>query len=155
MLPRPFATRVAPYPHGVLGPDDPPPPGARRQAPVRRRIPLAARSKDAIRAAIHRRHQLASRCRIGWDEFVAFPAKLVVAGHKGERHIRWVAVGDAAQLHPPEHVDAIRNALDQQGGFLPYVFGVDPGLARPEAMRAALGRYTRGLAAHQADRIVE
>lgn len=68
--------------------------------------------------------------------------------------IGWAAVGDPAQLHPPEQVDAIRDALEQQGGFLPFVFGTDPALARPEAMRAALGRYTRGLATHQTDRVI-
>jgi carbonic anhydrase/acetyltransferase-like protein (isoleucine patch superfamily) len=69
--------------------------------------------------------------------------------------IGWVAVGDPAQLHPPEHVDAIRSGLDQQGGFLPFVFGIDGALGRPDAMRAALGRYTRALAEHQTDQIVE
>ncbi len=69
--------------------------------------------------------------------------------------IGWIAVGDPAQLHPPERVDAVRTALDEQGGFLPYVFGVDPGLTRSEAMRAAMTRYTHGLAAHQTDDIIE
>jgi carbonic anhydrase/acetyltransferase-like protein (isoleucine patch superfamily) len=69
--------------------------------------------------------------------------------------IGWVAVGDPAQLHPPEHVDAIRNALEQEGGFLPFIFGTDPALARPEAMRSALGRYARGLATHKTDQVIE
>jgi hypothetical protein len=69
--------------------------------------------------------------------------------------IGWVAVGDPAQLHPPDDVDAIRAALDEQGGFLPFVFGTDPALARPEAMRAALARYTTALATHQTDHIVD
>jgi hypothetical protein len=69
--------------------------------------------------------------------------------------IGWVAVGDPAQLHSPDDLDAIRAALDEQGGFLPFVFGTDPALARPEAMRAALARYTTALAAHHTDRIVD
>jgi carbonic anhydrase/acetyltransferase-like protein (isoleucine patch superfamily) len=69
--------------------------------------------------------------------------------------IGWVAVGDPPQLHPPDEVDAIRNALEEEGGFLPYVFGTEPGLPRPEAMRAAMARYTRGLAAHETDHIID
>lgn len=68
--------------------------------------------------------------------------------------IGWVAVGDPAELHPPDHVDAIRDGLEDQGGFLPYVFGTDPTLDRPEAMHAALTRYTRGLGRHRTDRII-
>jgi carbonic anhydrase/acetyltransferase-like protein (isoleucine patch superfamily) len=69
--------------------------------------------------------------------------------------IGWVAVGAPAQLHPPGQVDAIRQGIEVQGGFLPYVFGVDPALARPEAMRAAMTRYTRALATHRDDQVVE
>jgi len=69
--------------------------------------------------------------------------------------IGWVAVGDPAELHPPDQVDAIRGGIDAQGGFLPYVFGVDPTLARPEAMRAAMTRYTRALGSHRGDSVVE
>ncbi|HLM64539.1 MAG TPA: hypothetical protein VK306_09610 [Acidimicrobiales bacterium] len=68
--------------------------------------------------------------------------------------IGWVAVGDPARLHPPDHVDAIRDALEDQGGFLPFVFGTDPSLARPEAMKAAMGRYVRGLEAHKSDQVI-
>ncbi len=31
------------------------------------------------------------------------------------------------------------------GGFLPYVFGVDPEADRGEQMREAMEKYTRGL----------
>jgi hypothetical protein len=64
----------------------------------------------------------------------------------GERvPIGWVAVGNPARLHPPTEVDAIRSGLTQMGGFLPYVFGVEPGLDRGRQMREAMEKYTRGL----------
>jgi carbonic anhydrase/acetyltransferase-like protein (isoleucine patch superfamily) len=68
--------------------------------------------------------------------------------------IGWVAVGDPAELYPADRVDAIRAGIEAQGGFLPYVFGTDPGLDRPEAMRAAMARYTRALGSHRGDRVV-
>jgi hypothetical protein len=68
--------------------------------------------------------------------------------------IGWVAVGDPAVLHPPEEVDAIRAGIEDAGGFIPYVFGTDPGLDRGEAMERALGRYSRALASHATDRLL-
>jgi carbonic anhydrase/acetyltransferase-like protein (isoleucine patch superfamily) len=69
--------------------------------------------------------------------------------------IGWVAVGDPAQVLPPDQVEAIRAVLDEQGGFFPTVFGTDPALDRIETMRVALGRYTRHLGRHRNDGIVE
>jgi carbonic anhydrase/acetyltransferase-like protein (isoleucine patch superfamily) len=64
----------------------------------------------------------------------------------GERiPIGWVAVGDPARLHPPTDVEPIRAGLTEMGGFLPYVFGVDPDADRGAQMREAMGKYTRGL----------
>ena len=68
--------------------------------------------------------------------------------------IGWVAVGEPARILPPDHVEDIRRALEEQGGFFPYVFGTDPSLDRTEAMRTALGRYSHGLASHRQDRII-
>jgi hypothetical protein len=109
---------------------------------------------------------LSGGVRVGAGSRVLFGAVLTDEGgpvHIGCRlgpgarvPIGWVAVGDPAHLHPPDAVEAIRGGIEAQGrGFLPYVFGVDPALARPEAMGAAMGRYTAALAAHQADRIIE
>jgi hypothetical protein len=66
-----------------------------------------------------------------------------------------VAVGDPANLYPPDQVDAIRAGIESQGGFLPFVFGTNADLTRPEAMRAAMTRYTRGLASHHEDRTID
>jgi carbonic anhydrase/acetyltransferase-like protein (isoleucine patch superfamily) len=47
---------------------------------------------------------------------------------------------------------ASRAALEEAGGFLPFVFGTDPAAGRGEQMRAAMSRYTAMLArAHQDD----
>jgi hypothetical protein len=42
-----------------------------------------------------------------------------------------------------------------EGGFRPDVFGVDPSLPRLDAMRAAMGRYSRALASHNNDRVLD
>jgi carbonic anhydrase/acetyltransferase-like protein (isoleucine patch superfamily) len=71
----------------------------------------------------------------------------------GERiPIGWIAVGDPARLHPPGDVEAIRAGLAEQGGFLPYVFGVDDTGDRGDLMRASMQRYTTALARHRGDR---
>jgi carbonic anhydrase/acetyltransferase-like protein (isoleucine patch superfamily) len=69
--------------------------------------------------------------------------------------IGWVAIGDPARMYAPDDVEAIRNGLDEVGGFLPFVFGTDPALARPDAMRVAMSRYTNALARHRNDEILE
>lgn len=68
--------------------------------------------------------------------------------------IGWVAVGDPARLYPPGDAPSIRSGLGEQGGFLPYVFGVDDTGDRGEMMRAAMARYTRGLARHRDDEVL-
>jgi carbonic anhydrase/acetyltransferase-like protein (isoleucine patch superfamily) len=69
--------------------------------------------------------------------------------------IGWVAVGEPARILPPDEVDEIRRGLDDQGGFFHFVFGTDPSLDRTETMRIALDRYSRGLASHRDDRIID
>lgn len=65
---------------------------------------------------------------------------------QGERiPIGWTAVGNPARLYPPTDVESIRAGLAEMGGFLPYVFGVDPEADRGEQMREAMEKYTRGL----------
>jgi carbonic anhydrase/acetyltransferase-like protein (isoleucine patch superfamily) len=61
--------------------------------------------------------------------------------------IGWVAVGDPARMYPATAVDEIRAGLTEQGGFLPYVFGIQDTGERGPMMRAALQRYTRALRA--------
>jgi carbonic anhydrase/acetyltransferase-like protein (isoleucine patch superfamily) len=68
--------------------------------------------------------------------------------------IGWVAVGDPARVYPPDAVEEIRAGLEDAGGFLPFVFGVDPAADRGEQMRAAMGRYTRALARRHRDDVI-
>jgi carbonic anhydrase/acetyltransferase-like protein (isoleucine patch superfamily) len=65
--------------------------------------------------------------------------------------IGWVAVGEPAEIHPPDRADAIRAGLTDAGGFMTYVFGADGGRPREETVRAALGRYSRSLGRHRDD----
>jgi carbonic anhydrase/acetyltransferase-like protein (isoleucine patch superfamily) len=68
----------------------------------------------------------------------------------GERvPVGWVAVGDNARLYPPTEVAAIRAGLAEMGGFLPYVFGVDPSADRGAQMREAMEKYTHRLGVTQ------
>ena len=55
--------------------------------------------------------------------------------------IGWVAVGDPARLYPPGEAADIRAGLEEAGGFLPLVFGTDPGAGRGQQMRSAMRRY--------------
>jgi hypothetical protein len=59
--------------------------------------------------------------------------------------IGWVAVGDPARMYPSTAVDEIRAGLTEQGGFLPYVFGVEDTGDRGAMMREALQHYTHAL----------
>lgn len=68
--------------------------------------------------------------------------------------IGWVAVGDPARLYSPGQVPPIRAGLSEQGGFLPYVFGIDDTGNRHEMMRAAMARYTQALARHRDDEVL-
>src|SRR5205807_2110417 len=60
--------------------------------------------------------------------------------------IGWVAVGDPARIYPPGESQTIRDGLSEVGGCMQYVFGVDAGADRGAQMRAAMEKYTRGLA---------
>jgi carbonic anhydrase/acetyltransferase-like protein (isoleucine patch superfamily) len=71
--------------------------------------------------------------------------------------IGWVAVGDPARLYPPDDVEPVRAGLAEAGGaggFLPYVFGVDPTADRGAQMRAAMTRYARALGRQRDDEIL-
>ncbi len=68
--------------------------------------------------------------------------------------IGWVAVGDPARLYPPGEAQEIRAGIEEAGGFLPLVFGTDPGAGRGQQMRVALERYARALARHKDDEVI-
>jgi len=65
--------------------------------------------------------------------------------------IGWVAVGDPAQILPPERHEeiwAVQRALDFPG----FVFGVERPPEGESAMGTIMERYTRALGRHRADR---
>jgi carbonic anhydrase/acetyltransferase-like protein (isoleucine patch superfamily) len=95
--------------------------------------------------------------RLGRASSVALGAAVRVGGQvpAGTRiPIGWVAVGDPAQLHPPDDADAIRAGLDEAGGFFPSVFGTPPDLDRSETMQLAMRRYTTALGRHVDDQLL-
>ena len=68
--------------------------------------------------------------------------------------IGWVAVGDPAEILPPESHDriwAIQEALDFPG----TVFGLERALARETIMPELTRRYSRALGGHREDRILD
>jgi len=67
--------------------------------------------------------------------------------------IGWVAVGDPAQILPPDQHDriwAVQQALD----FPAVVFGLDRAAAGDRLMPELTSRYGRALAAHRRDRVL-
>jgi hypothetical protein len=62
-----------------------------------------------------------------------------------------VAVGSPARLYPPGEAEQIRAGLDEAGGFLPFVYGVDPAADRGAQMRDSMRRYTGALTRHHSD----
>lgn len=66
--------------------------------------------------------------------------------------VGWVAVGDPARLYSPDQARDIRAGLEEAGGFLPFVFGIDPAADRSQQMRTAMRRYARFLSrSHNGD----
>jgi len=65
--------------------------------------------------------------------------------------IGWIAVGDPAQVYPPGDAEPIMDGLRDQGGFLPYVFGVEDTGDRGELMRTTMSRYVKALGRHRDD----
>ena len=64
--------------------------------------------------------------------------------------INWVAVGDPAEILPPDRPDRIwpiQRSMDFRG----TVWGVDRSVARAEVIR----RYARGLARHRGDKVLD
>ena len=112
-------------------------------------------------------HSYLTGCRVGDEVFIATGAMVFNGAQMGrassvalggavhigcvvpEREripIGWVAVGDPARLYPPSEAGPIRAGLEEAGGFLPFVFGIDPAADRGEQMRTAMRRYARSLA---------
>ncbi len=120
-------------------------------------------------------HSYLTGCRIGDEVFIATGAMVFNGAHMGTAssvalcgavHVRcvvppatripigWVAVGDPARLYPPGEAQEIRAGIEEAGGFLPLVFGTDPGAGRGQQMRVALERYARALARHKDDEVI-
>ncbi len=120
-------------------------------------------------------HSYLTGCRIGDEVFIATGAMVFNGAHMGRAssvalcgavHVRcvvppatripigWVAVGDPARLYPPGEAQEIRAGIEEAGGFLPFVFGTDPGAGRGQQMRVALERYARALARHKDDEVI-
>ncbi len=120
-------------------------------------------------------HSYLTGCRIGDEVFIATGAMVFNGAHMGRAssvalcgavHVRcvvppatripigWVAVGDPARLYPPGEAQEIRAGIEEAGGFLPFVFGADPGADRGQQMRVALERYARALARHKDDEVI-
>jgi carbonic anhydrase/acetyltransferase-like protein (isoleucine patch superfamily) len=112
-------------------------------------------------------HSYLVGCRVGDEVFIATGAMVFNGAQMGRASsvalggavhigcvvppqaripIGWVAAGDPARLYPPGEAGEIRAALDEAGGFLPFVFGTDPAADRGEQMRTAMRRYARSLA---------
>ena len=67
----------------------------------------------------------------------------------------FIAFGRPAVVHPPEEAPQVHEEMGRLD-FMRYVFGVDTsGKDRPQIMEEALSRYTRALASHATDSIVD
>jgi len=67
--------------------------------------------------------------------------------------IGWVAVGDPAQVLPPERWDAIGPGLGE-AGFSNTVFGIESSKSRGSIMRDLTTRYAAALASHDDDVLI-
>jgi carbonic anhydrase/acetyltransferase-like protein (isoleucine patch superfamily) len=74
----------------------------------------------------------------------------------GRVPIGWVAVGEPARMYPPGDAEAIRAGIaEADGGFLPFVFGIEEAADRRAQMQAALQRYTTAIARrHRQDEVI-
>ena len=64
----------------------------------------------------------------------------------------WVAVGDPAEILPPQHerIWAIQKALD----FPRHLFGVEQPAAGQSIMPQVMPRYARALQSHREDQVI-
>lgn len=117
-------------------------------------------------------HAYLSGCRVGNECFLATGAAVFNSARLGKRvevringlvHLKtvlpddavvpigWVAVGDPAEVLPPDEHDAIW-AVQEPLDFPWEIFGVERG---PEMMAQIMTRYTRALGEHRQDRIID
>ncbi len=113
-----------------------------------------------------------SGCTVGDESFLATGATVFNGARLGRRvevrvngtvHLRteladgslvpigWVAVGDPARILPPERHDDIW-AAQEPLDFPREIFGVE---RSPDMMIEIMDRYTRGLAGHRDDRVID
>ncbi len=113
-----------------------------------------------------------SGCTVGDESFLATGATVFNGARLGRRvevrvngtvHLRteladgslvpigWVAVGDPARILPPERRDDIW-AAQEPLDFPREIFGVE---RSPDMMIEIMDRYTRGLAGHRDDRVID
>jgi carbonic anhydrase/acetyltransferase-like protein (isoleucine patch superfamily) len=67
----------------------------------------------------------------------------------------YIAFGAPGVVYPPDRAPQVHEELGRLH-FMRYVFGVDPeGLDRAQIVDLSLDRWTRALASHRSDRVVE
>lgn len=121
-------------------------------------------------------HAYATGCDVGAWSFIATGAMVFNGARLGEAcvvalggkvHIDsdlpdgtrvpmgFIAFGRPATIHPPEEAPRVHEDLARVD-FMRYVFGVDTqGKDRSQIMKEALSRYTRALAAHAGDSVLD
>ena len=116
-----------------------------------------------------------SGCKVDDDAFLATGATVFNGAHIGARaevrvngtvHLKtalpadatvpigWVAVGDPAEIRPPHEHDRIW-AVQEPLNFSQAVFGLDPPAPGRTNMPELTRRYSRALARHKDDRILD
>jgi len=94
-------------------------------------------------------HSHLTGCGIADEVFIATGARVFNGAQMGRASS--VALGGTVHIgmYPPGDAEAIRAGLaEADGGFLPFVFGIDEAADRREQMQAALQRYTVAIARH-------
>ena len=121
-------------------------------------------------------HAYLTGCRIGSRSFIATGAMVFNGAELGEAcvvalggkvHIDseladgtrvpmgFIAFGRPATIHPPEEAPEVHEQMARLD-FMRYVFGVESqGKDRSMVMDEAMGRYTRALASHSKDVVLE
>lgn len=121
-------------------------------------------------------HAHLSGCTIGARSFIATGAMIFNGARLGEAcvvalgatvHIAtelagntfvpmgFIACGSPGRLYPPDQAPAVHEELTKLG-FLNYVLGIElQGRTRSEMMDDVMSRYTRALAQHGDDRVID
>jgi gamma-carbonic anhydrase len=113
---------------------------------------IGARSFIATGAMIFNGARLGAAC------VVALGAKVHIATELAENTfvpMGFIAYGSPGRLYPPDQAPAVHDEL-MRLGFLNYVFGIElQGKTRSEMMDDVMTRYTRALAQHGDDRVID